>query len=162
MSDEFPAPIVSFESDVLPNWLDHNHHLNSGYYGVAFDEAMGGIVNAVGLGREYRARTPYGFFIVENHTVFMRELRAEARLRITSQLIGWDSKRVHCFHEMRHAREGFVAATQECLFLHVDRTLRRAVEMPSEALAILERLWRSHSRLPQPTALGRVMAVKPR
>ena len=36
---KIPAPLDKFRAKVLPEWIDHNGHMNMGYYMVVFDFA---------------------------------------------------------------------------------------------------------------------------
>jgi len=51
-------------------------------------------------------------------------------LRCETRLVGFDEKRIHHYHEMFHARDGYLAATTALLSLHVDLAVRRASPMP--------------------------------
>ena len=46
-------------------------------------------------------------------------------VRVTFQLLDFDSKRLHFFKQLFHATEGWVSATSESLALHVDMQARR-------------------------------------
>lgn len=83
-------------------------------------------------------------------------------LAIETQLIGFDRKRIHFFQRMRHADQGYPTATAEFMVLHVDVDGPRAVEMPAESLAIMERLLEEHRKLPRPPELGRHISLERR
>ena len=53
-------------------------------------------------------------------------------LRLTSQLVDYDHKRLHYIHCMYHAREGYLAATNECLGMYIDLETRRSYQPFSE------------------------------
>ena len=76
-------------------------------------------------------------------------------MRFTTQLLGFDEKRIHYIHQMWHADEGFVAATNELMSLHVSRTTRRAAPMAPEVQARLAVLAPLHARLEVPSQAGR-------
>jgi acyl-CoA thioester hydrolase len=81
-------------------------------------------------------------------------------LRVTTQFLGHDDKRIHFFHRMYHAREGYLAATSELLGLHVDLSRRRASVFPPDVRNRLASLASAHAVLPRPPELGRVIALK--
>ena len=64
-------------------------------------------------------------FTLEAHVTYQRELREGASLRFTTQLLGFDAKRIHYTHEMYHAAEGFLASTNELISIHVSQETRR-------------------------------------
>jgi acyl-CoA thioesterase FadM len=92
---------------------------------------------ALGMGQDYRNRENCSAFVVETHVNYQRELMAGDPLRITTQLLGFDSKRVHYFHRLYHATRGFLSATTELMVIHVDLAERHSAPMP---LAVLDRL----------------------
>jgi len=88
------------------------------------------------------------------------ELREGDELRFTTQLLGFDEKRIHYFHEMLHAGEGYLAATNELMSLHVSAETRGSAPMAREILERLEEIQRAHRALPIPAQVGRVMGLK--
>jgi acyl-CoA thioester hydrolase len=132
-----PAPFDAHRARVQPGWIDHNDHLNMGYYVVAFDLATDAFLDHLGLGPTYKQEAGVATFTLESHVAYLREVRGEAPLRFETRLLAFDAKRIHYFHEMYHAQENYLAATNELLSLHVSRQTRRAAPM---APAIQERL----------------------
>src|SRR2546428_654047 len=49
-----PAPFDVYRDVVRPEWIDHNGHMNMGYYLVAFDLATDEWLRYVGLDEAYR------------------------------------------------------------------------------------------------------------
>src|SRR5262249_45317698 len=62
-------------------------------------------------------------------------------------------------HAMYHATEGFLAATNELMSLHVDRATRRGAPMAPEILARLAAIQRVHDTLPRPPQAGRAIGL---
>jgi len=158
--EETPAPFDGYRDTVRPEWIDHNGHMNMGYYLVVFDFATDAWFRHVGLDGAHRAAQGVTTFCLEAHVTYHREVRAGAPLRFTTRLLGWDAKRLHYFHEMFQAREGFLAATNELMSLHVSEATRRAAPMAPEILAQLARIQAAHDRLPYPTQVGRRMGLQ--
>jgi acyl-CoA thioester hydrolase len=155
----FFAPFVSSTMRVEPAWIDYNGHMNMAYYHVLFDRAVDEGFGVVGLGHEYLGERNASYFAAEVHTLYKRELKREDPVRITLQLIDHDDKRLHMYLEIRHATEGWVAATTENLSLHVDMTTRRVIPFPPDILNNLAVMKAAHARLARPAALGRVIAI---
>ncbi|HUI16101.1 MAG TPA: thioesterase family protein [Alphaproteobacteria bacterium] len=154
-----PQPLELHRERVLPEWTDYNGHMNLAYFLVAFDHATDAFFDHLDLGRAYRLRTNCSLFTLEAHVSYAHELNAGDPLRLSTQLVAFDAKRLHYFHRMYHAEEGFLAASNELLSIHVDLETRRSSAMPAEAQARLERLLAEHRRLPRPPELGRVIAL---
>lgn len=169
MSSQIVAEIpVPFETDhvvVKPEWVDYNGHMNVGYYPVAFDLGFDIVYNFLGVGGDDIRRTGITTFVVETHFTYQQELREGDRLRITTQLLGHDAKRLHLFQHMYHAGEGYLAATGEWMILCVDLDTRKVVAMPERMRAVVERVRVVHEKLPRPPELGRsvnIAAGRPR
>ena len=79
---------------------------------------------------------------------------------VTTQLLGYDEKRLHYFHSMYHAEQGYLAATSELLCLYVDMNIRRVTQMPPSIMDRLADIRQSHAALPLPDQVGSVMKVK--
>jgi acyl-CoA thioester hydrolase len=133
-----------------------------GYYVVVFDMATDAWLGHVGLGSEDRARMGVTTFTLESHVCYLREVLEGTPLRFTTRLLGFDEKRIHYVHEMRHAEEGWIAATNELMSLHVSRATRRAAPMAPEVVARLEDTQRRHQDLPVPSQVGRRVGLDAR
>src|ERR1700748_3586682 len=95
-----PAPFERYEGEVLREWIDANDHMNLAYYTVLFDYATDALFDAIGIGRQYKDSTNHGTFVVETHNLYERELLLGDRVRIATQILGSDDKRLHLGHEM--------------------------------------------------------------
>src|SRR5262249_19067402 len=115
------APFADFRTVVRPEWIDHNGHMNMGYYVVVFDLATDAWFGHIGLDEAHRIARHVTTFCLEAHVTYHREVREGDPLRFETRLLGWDAKRIHYFHEMYHAEHGYLAATNELMSLHVSR-----------------------------------------
>jgi len=155
----FFAPFVSSAQRVEPQWVDYNGHMNMAYYHVLFDRAVDEAFEVVGLGPDYREERQASFFTAETHTLSRRELMAGETVRVTIQLVDCDEKRLHFFQEVRHATEGWAAASCENLSLHIDMATRKVAPFPDDVLRNLAVMRAAHGRLKTPEALGRIIGI---
>jgi len=88
-----------------------------------------------------------------------RHLGAGDSVRLTAQLIDCDNDRLHLYVELRHATEGWLAASGECLFAHVDLRSDEPVRFPDPIIGNLIVMRAAHARLPRPKDLGRVIRL---
>jgi acyl-CoA thioester hydrolase len=156
----FAAPIDSHRETVRPEWIDYNGHMNVAYYVLVFDHATDVLFEAIGAGEAYRRATEHSLYAVEMHITYRRELQVDAPLRLTTQLLDHDAKRLHYIHHMYHAEDGYLAATDECLSMHVDMTAKRATAMPGEMAARLATLMEAHRHLPRPKEVGASVGIR--
>jgi len=153
------APFDAYEARVRPEWIDHNGHMNMGYYLVVFDLASDEFWRWIGLDDAHRRGRRVTTFCLEAHVTYHREVREGDPLRFRTRLLAHDGKRVHFFHEMLHAAQGYLAATNEVLSLHVSQETRRGAPMAPEVLARLARIQAAHDALPRPAQVGRTMGL---
>ena len=154
------SPLCLYTGVALPEWIDYNGHMNVAYYVLAFDYATDAFMEHLGMGRDYQERQQCSTFVVETHVNYQRELVAGDPMRITTQLLGFDSKRIHYFHRLYHADRGFLSATTELMVIHVDLNERHSAPMPMPVLDRLSALMAAHMQLPRPPQSGRVMGVR--
>ncbi len=160
----FPeAPLALHTETVRPQWIDFNGHMNVAYYVLAFDHATDVLFDRLGLGVAYVERERRSMFIVEIHVSYLREVGEGDRLRFTSQLLGFDPKRLHLFHRMYRNQdangEESPVATLEQMLVHVDLEARRSTAMPPAAMERIERLAAAHAGLPRPPQAGRIIGL---
>ena len=154
------APLDVHRSVVKPEWVDWNGHMNVAYYVTAFDQASGAFMRNMGLGRNYVDSKLGMTFVLEMHITYDRELREGAPMLFKTQLLDCDAKRVHYIHEMYHATEGYLAATNELMLMNIDYATRRSAPWPEFAMGALTKLAAAHKGLPVPKQAGRLIGLK--
>src|ERR1044072_9058105 len=128
----FFAPFVSSLMRVEKDWIDYNGHLNMAYYNVLFDRAVDEAFELIGCGLDYVKARRHSCFTAEIHVRYLRELSAGDPVRVTFQLLDYDSKRLHYFEQLFHAEEGWVSATSENMTLHVDMEAKKVARLPED------------------------------
>ena len=154
-----PAPFDRYQGEVLPEWIDANDHMNLAYYTVLFDYATDVLFDAIDIGRHYKDSTNKGTFVVETHNLYERELLVGDRVRVSTQILAMDGKRLHLSHEMFMIANRQRAAMQELMFLHVDLSTRRVVPFPDGVRERVAAAASAHARLPRPDWIGRRIAM---
>ena len=142
-----------------PAWVDYNGHLNQAYYGVIFDRSIDQVLMPVGLGPDYIKTRNLSFMTVECHTCFVRELMQTDPVRVVSRIVDVDDKRLHMFSELVHASDGWLSATAEWMFLHVDMSTRRTSAWPADIREKLDALKTAAATLPLPDRVGRKIGI---
>ena len=147
---------------VRPEYIDWNGHMNVAYYVLVFDHATDVFFDYIGIDEAYRKERQFTTFILEAQVTYRREVLEGDPLRITTQLLDFDHKRAHYFHRMYHAEEGWLAATNELLSLHIDARKRRSAPFPDDILARWAEIHEAHATLPRPPEAGRAMGIRRR
>ena len=154
------APLDTHTSNVLPEWVDWNGHMNVAFYVTAFDQASGAFMRNMGLGRRYVDGKLGMTFVLEAHITYDRELRGGSPMRFVTQLLARDGKRVHLYHDMYHAEQGYLAATNEVIVMNIDYATRRSAAWPDWAMPRIERMAANHKHLAKPAQAGRIIGIK--
>lgn len=154
------APLTLHKETVRPEWIDYNGHMNLAYYVLVFDHATDEFLDFIGMDSNYRARTQCSMFTLEMHVNYEREVEESDAIRVHTQLLGYDPKRLHYFHSMYHADEEYLAATTELIVMHIDMAQRRSSSMPDEMLGRVAMVMNSHRDLPLPSQVGRVIGIR--
>jgi len=151
-----------FETDrlfVRPDWIDYNGHMNVAYYIKAFDLAFDELYLAMGVDGAAIRQTGISTFTAEMHITYQREVKEGDRLRITTQLIDFDAKRMHFIQCMYHAEQGFLAATDEWLIMCVDLNQRKVIAFPEPLHGFLAATKSAHAPVPLPPEVGRRISL---
>lgn len=155
-----PAPFVSRPMTIEKDWIDYNGHLNMAYYNVLFDRCSDDAFELMGMGPAYAKERRLTIYTAEVHVCYVQEIHLDHRLSVTFQLIDHDDKRLRFYQEIRHAEEGWLAATSEQLALHVDMAGPKVAPFPPDILARVEALRAAHAGLPMPERAGRAIGIR--
>jgi acyl-CoA thioester hydrolase len=122
---------------VRPEWIDYNGHMQDAYYGLVFSHAVDALQDAVGVDADYRAATGNTIYLLEDHKMFLREVKAGAEVAVATRVIGLTAKRFHLWAEMTSG--GVRVAVSEMMELHVcQHPQPHGTPLPSEIHARLQ------------------------
>ncbi|WP_317131825.1 thioesterase family protein, partial [Prosthecodimorpha hirschii] len=152
-------PLVTGVMAIEPAWIDYNGHLNMAYYNVLFDRAADEILGHAGLGPDYIATRNLSFMTAEIHVCYVREVFLADPVTVTMRFLDLDAKRLHVFAELRHATEGWLSATSEQMYLHVDMAARRTAPFPEDVMATLTAMKAQDDGKPWPERAGRKIGI---
>ena len=148
------------EMPVEQGWIDSNNHVNVAYYVVAFDIATDAFLNRIGMDDHNRETRRTSTFTAEMNVSYVREIVLGDSVSITTQLIGFDGKKIHYYHRMYQKGGDYLAATNECLSLHVNMETRRVTPFRQETLDLLAEMKAEQVHLARPGNLGRVFGAR--
>ncbi len=81
MTSPSGEPVV-WREPVLDEWIDYNGHLSEPYYVLVLGHATDAVMDAVGLGPEYRAAHAASLFTVEAHVRYLDQVAAGVDLEV--------------------------------------------------------------------------------
>ncbi len=171
---EIEAPLALYAPTVEPDWIDYNGHMTEWAYLAVFGWASDALFRYLGVDEAYR-RGGHSYYTVETHLNHRREASLGERLRVTTQVLGSDAKRLHIFHTMyrdtgtrRDAempgdaethRDRELLCTGEQMLLHVDTAAGRAAPLvPGPAADAVAAVTAAHASMPAPRLSGRLIA----
>ena len=108
----------------------------------------------VGVDDAYIHASGFSWVVLESHTCFQRELGLDEPLGVEVQVLGADAKRIHLFQTLMQVEQGFKAATNELMILHLDLNRRCAVPFPEPVGRRIGELAAAHRELPEPPERG--------
>jgi carnitine 3-dehydrogenase len=151
-------PLQLIETVVDPEWVDYNGHLTEARYLHVFAETTDAFLRHVGIDADYLG-AGHSAYTVETHLRHLHEVAALEPLRVVTQVLGADEKRLHLFHTMTHAQSEVLLATSEHLLLHVDTNAGRAVPWVEPVVARVAEAAAAHSALALPEGATRAIAL---
>jgi acyl-CoA thioester hydrolase len=153
------APFTAYRQPVRPEWLDYNGHLNDASYAIVITAAHELVLQSLGLSVDYRASHQASMFTVEAHLRFLAEVSEGQVLTAATTLVEADRKRLRLHSELY--ADGQLAATGECLYLHVDTSAGRTAPLPEDRQARVDAMLAAHAGLPRPAHLGLGVGSRP-
>jgi len=149
---------VTVSRQVPASWTDYNGHVNEAHYLEVFAQASDRTMELIGADAGYVA-AGRSYFTVETHLRHLGEVRSGDPIRVTTQLLGGDGRKLHLFHRLQ-AGSGRLAATGEHLLLHVDLHTRRSCPPEAPVAARLAALRSRHAGMPRPEGAGRHVGAR--
>ena len=151
--------LPEFDLTVPPEWIDHNGHMNVACYVLAFDQATDAVYETWDIGMAY-PDLGYSVFTLGMNVDYLRELFVGDQVQITTQLLDWDPKRIHYFHEMHQFDTGERVATNECLCMNVELSSRRSAPFPEDVQALLKAVHAAHQAIGVPKGAFRQLQIR--
>jgi len=144
-------PVLTLDRAVPLDWTDYNGHMNEARYLEAFGNATDRLMMIVGCTSDYIA-SGGSYFTVETHIRHLGEVRAGALIRVETQVLSGEGKKMHLFHRMMEGDR--LLATGEHMLVHVSLETRRACAPAPEVADRLTRLATAQADLSRPEGVG--------
>jgi carnitine 3-dehydrogenase len=156
-SSDGDGPLDVYATRVPADWIDYNGHVHESRYLELFADASDVLLGAIGADGAY-VESSGSYHTVETHLFHHRALAAGDRVRVTTQVLAADEKRLHVFHVLLRDGEPKPVATAEQMLLHVDAASGRAGPASAEVQARALAFAAAHEPLPRPERAGLVGA----
>ena len=155
---DITAPLHFITVAVNPSWVDYNGHMNESRYLQIFGDCTDGLLHFIGAGLDYVA-SGYSFYTVETHLRHLKEARLGDVLHGKTQLLEYDEKRIHLFHQLYNNQHDIIA-TAEMLILHVDQECGKACPANRYIQETLAKIYTTHQKMEKPIAVGQSISLR--
>jgi carnitine 3-dehydrogenase len=159
-AEEIGGLPVTVDRVIPPDWTDYNGHMNELHYLEAAARGNDRFMEMIGADAAYVAGGR-SYFTAENHVTYLAEMHAGERLRVTTQVLIGEGKKMCLFHRI-HNGAGETCATVESMQLHVDLATRKTSLPGPDVSARLEAWAEAHAALPRPREAGRAIRSEAR
>ena len=159
MSNLHPAGLVTYRSEVLPEWVDYNGHLRDGFYLVLFSYGVDGFMDQIGLDAAGRKALGHSLFTLEAHLNFLHEVKLGTSVEVRTQVLGVDGKRVHLGLGLYEEGQDKLLSFCEQMQLNVDMAGPTATPFAPSVAALLQPIALAHAGIEKPKFAGRVIAL---
>jgi acyl-CoA thioester hydrolase len=155
------GPLVLWDLEVAPDWVDYNGHMNDAAYALVFSRAGDRWMERIGLGAEVREATGYTVYTLQIMLHYFREAKLGAPLRVVCQVLEHDAIRARLWMEMRSPLDGPAIAATEQLYLSVRQAeATRSAPWREESRTLLEAMSLAHRELAAPPQAGRGISLR--
>ncbi len=158
---DISQPLRLHSARVPPEWIDYNGHAHESRYLQVFGDSTDALLRYLGIDAEYLAQSG-SYFTVETHLAHLGQAVADDPLHVTTQVLGFDEKRLHLFHSLYRSTDDAPLASAEQMLLHVDAHTGRAGPAGDGVLARVAAIAEAHAGLPGPERAGRSIGMPSR
>src|SRR3546814_19679813 len=95
-------PVVTLERQVAPDWTDYNNHMTESRYLQCFADASDALLRLIGVDADYVAGGG-SYFTVETHIRHLDEVAALEPIRVATQVLAAEGKKLRLLHRLPHA-----------------------------------------------------------
>lgn len=154
--------LTTYTTTVQQDWVDYNGHLRDAFYLLIFSYATDALMDTLGLDSENREASGHSLFTLELHLNYLHEVKLGTEVEVHTQLIAFDTKRLHLYHSLHLAGDEKELAGIEQMLLHVDLAGPHSAPFTAATLEKLTAITAEQADLPRPALLGRVIGLPPK
>lgn len=127
------------EAIVTADLIDLNGHMNIVHYLSQGAAGADAVLQRSGLDQSYRSERGMALFTAENHLTYLSELREGDKFSVHVRILGRTDKAVHLMTFLLDRTRDRLSNTLEIMVVHVDLATRRAVAIPEDIAAGLDK-----------------------
>lgn len=154
--------LTTYQTEVLPEWVDYNQHLRDAFYLLIFSYATDSLMDHLGLDEAGRLSTGHTLYTLECHLNYLNEVRLGAQVEVRTQILAYDQKRLHIHHSLHLAGVDAALAESEQMLMNIDVNTGRSAVFADAVQTRIDTLAAAHKDLPAPVYIGRVIGLPKR
>src|SRR5699024_1172916 len=129
--------IFEYVTQVKDIWVDHNGHMNDAEYNRVFSDATDAWLAYLGLDKKAIEQLNYTVFTLENHVMYLKEIKVNEPITTHIELYNYDTKRLHVFMTLTDANQSR-CATYEVMLMGIDTNTDRPEVFPETIREAIE------------------------
>ncbi|MDN5610218.1 MAG: thioesterase family protein [Staphylococcus equorum] len=148
-----------YTTKVKDSWVDHNGHMNDAEYNRVFSDATDAWLAYLGLDKETIAQSQYTVFTLENHVMYLKEIKVDELISVNVELYDYDAKRLHVFMTLRDANQSR-CATYEVMLMGMNTAIDKPEVFPEMIKKAIEDYATINTIKNKPQELGHLIGIK--
>jgi len=150
----------SFETSVLPPFIDANGHMNIRHYVDVGGAATNSICEDVGINDGYRGSRRMGVFTAEQHLAYFSEMHLGEAISAHVRVLDRSGTAVHMMAMILDRANDRLACTFETLLVHVNMDTRRPTPLPQDVAKRLDRHLASDRAIRWPAPVSGALGIR--
>lgn len=151
--------LFSYGQIVPKAWVDYNQHMNDAEYNRFFSDVTDAYLAHVGLTHDKIDELAYTIFTLENHTVYLKEVKENTKITGEVILHDFDNKKLHLFISL-YDDAGDLCATYEVMLLGLNQTSGRPDVFPTEIFRDIDNYNDRQKISEKPSQIGRAIGIR--
>ncbi|PTI79994.1 thioesterase [Staphylococcus succinus] len=119
-----------YQAIVKSEWVDHNGHMNDAEYHRVFSDATDAWLAYLGLDKGNIRKMQYTIYTLENHVMYLKEIKVKEAINVHVSIYDYDAKRLHVFMVLRDENQER-CATYEVMLMGINTAINKADAFPS-------------------------------
>ncbi len=148
-----------YQTTVKDIWVDHNQHMNDAEYNRVFSDATDAWLAKLGLDVDTIEKLEYTVFTLENHVMYLKEIKVDEPITVNVQIYNYDAKRLHVFMNLVDS-QNTCCATYEVMLMGMDTATDRPTAFPEEIKNAIDDYAKVGTIQETPKELGHLIGIK--
>lgn len=122
-------------------------HMNVMWYSHLFGSSVLEFFKTIGLNNDYFQTNNTGSFVLEQHILYIAEVREGETVSVRTRALGRSEKRLHFQTFLVKEDAQTLAATSEIITVHIDMSRRRSSPLPMHVVTGFDAVLAQHAGL---------------